>query len=83
MLDLKISTKIMINAVKFLKIYSATIEFCMKKTYVVQNTNKKFQIFGFLTMEVHFKKCAIFTKGATEIKQPKKHRIILLETLYN
>jgi hypothetical protein len=50
---------------KFLKMYSA----------------KKVSVFCFLTMKVNSKKCekcVSFTKDATEIRQPYKHRITIV-----
>jgi hypothetical protein len=49
MFDLKITISITINALKYFKILYET------NYYVVLNTNRKIQIFRFLTMEVRSK----------------------------
>ncbi len=81
MLVLKISIPITNNATKFLKIWSDKLKFCMKKLLCNTEYKPKVSEVSLPYDGSALKKCARFTEGIAEIRQPSKYRIILFENL--
>jgi hypothetical protein len=71
MLDLKISTTIMINAVKFLKIYSATSEFCMKKRMLYRIQTRSLRFLASLQWKCTLKNVRVLQKVQQKSNNPK------------
>jgi hypothetical protein len=83
MLDLKISISITTTALKFLKILSAKLKFCMKKLLCTSKTIQEVSDFSLPYNRSVLKKCTRFTEGITETRHPSKYRIILFENVRN